>query len=379
MIALSRNDQSVIARWLWSVDRVVLSIIAAIVAVGLVVLLAAGPAAAQRLGIADSFHFPARQLLFLGPAAALMIGVSLLSPLAARRLGVLVFAAALIVMAVALLFAPEINGSRRWLPIGDFLLQPSELAKPGFAIVAAWMLAEGARNPRFPGAAIAGALYAVLLAMLVSQPDYGQAALITAVWMIMFFVIGWNWAWITGAGAAGMAAIAGGYYFSPHLARRIDAFLNPEGAETYQVDKAVEAIAHGGLFGRGGEGAAVKMQLPDAHTDFIFAVAGEEGGFLLCLVIIALFAALTARLLVKATRLKSLFAQCAVSGLSALIGLQSFINMGVALRALPAKGMTLPLISYGGSSLLATGLTLGLALALSRAPNLARRRREMLP
>ena len=379
MIAVLRSDGSLIARWFWSVDRIALSIIAAIAGVGFVILLAAGPAASQRLGIADSFHFPARQLLFIGPAAALMLGASLLSPLQARRLGVVIFAGALIVMAGALLLAPEINGSRRWAPIGDFLLQPSEFAKPGFAIVAAWMLAEGARNPRFPGAAIAGALYAALLLLLVSQPDYGQAALVTAVWMIMFFVIGWNWAWIAGVGVAGFSALVAGYFVSPHLARRVDAFMNPEGAETYQTDKALEAIAHGGLLGRGGESAAVKLQLPDAHTDFIFAVAGEEGGFLLCFTVIALFAALTARLLVKATGLKSLFAQCSVSGLAALIGLQSFINMGVALRALPAKGMTLPLVSYGGSSLLATALTLGLALALSRAPALPRRRREILP
>lgn len=379
MIAPSRNDRSLAARWFWSVDRVALALIAAIAALGLVVLLAAGPAASQRLGIADSFHFPARQLLFFVPAAGLMLGVSLLPPLAARRLGVVVFALALAVMAGALLFAPEINGSRRWAPIGAFLLQPSEFAKPGFAVVAAWMLAEGARNPRFPGAAIAAAFYAALLAMLASQPDYGQAALVTAVWMIMFFVIGWDWKWIAGAGAAGLLAILGGYFFSPHLARRIDAFLNPQGQETYQVDKAIEAIAHGGLIGRGGEGAAVKMQLPDAHADFIFAVAGEEGGFLLCFALLGLFAALTARFLVRAANLKSLFAQCAVSGLAALIGLQAFINMGVALRALPAKGMTLPLVSYGGSSLLATALTLGLLLAFSRAPGLPRRRREMLP
>lgn len=378
MIALSRSDQSLIARWFWTVDRVALSLVALIALVGFVVLLAAGPAAAQRLGIGDSFHFPLRQLAFLGPAAALMLCVSLLKPIEARRLGVVVFGVAMVLMAGALLFAPPINGSHRWLTLGSFLLQPSELAKPGFAVVSAWMLAEGARNPRFPGATIAAVLYGILLLMLVCQPDYGQAALVTAVWMVMFFVIGWNWAWIALAGGFGLSALVGGYYFSPHLARRIDGFLNPQGAETYQVDKALQAIGHGGVIGRGGEGVAIKMQLPDAHTDFIFAVAGEEGGFLLCLVIIALFAALTARLLIKATNLKSLFAQCAVSGLAALIGLQSFINMGVALRALPAKGMTLPLISYGGSSLLATGLTLGLALALSRAPGLPRRRREML-
>ncbi|MEQ1931903.1 MAG: putative peptidoglycan glycosyltransferase FtsW [Parvularculaceae bacterium] len=380
MKAPSRIDASPLARWFWSVDRVALALIAAILVIGLVILTAAGPAAAQRLKIDDEFHFLLRQLLFAGPALALMIGVSLLSPLGARRAGAVVFAASFALLVAALFFAPETNGSKRWFYVGAFGLQPSEIAKPGFTIVAAWMLAEGARNPSFPGAAIAGGLFAVLMAMLVTQPDYGQAALLTAVWMTMFFVIGWNWASIVLIGAGGVGALVCGYFFSPHLARRIDSFLNPEdSAGAYQAQKSLEAFAHGGAFGRGGEGASVKMQLPDAHTDYVFAVAGEEFGFLLCLVVLALYAALTVRLLMSATNQKSLFAQCAVAGLAAQIGLQSLVNMGVALRALPAKGMTLPFISYGGSSLLATAFAFGLALALTRTPQMVRHRREFMP
>jgi cell division protein FtsW len=308
-----------------------------------------------------------------------MIGVSLMTPLQARRVGAIVFLAALVMMALALLVAPDINGSKRWFAIGAFGLQPSELAKPGFVVMAAWMLAEGARNPEFPGKLIAAGLYGVLMTLLIMQPDYGQAALITAVWMMMFFIVGWNIASIAAIGFAATGALVGGYFFSPHLARRIDGFLNPDAAANYQVGKSVEAIANGGLFGRGGEGATVKMQLPDAHSDFIFAVAGEEGGFILTLIIVTLFAALTARIFFKASGLKSIFAQCAVCGLGAMIGLQSFINMAVSLRALPAKGMTLPMISYGGSSLLATALTLGLILALTRAHAGAARRKEIMP
>jgi cell division protein FtsW len=379
MKAPSRNDASPLARWFWSVDRVALALVAAILVIGLVILTAAGPAAAQRLKIDAEFHFPLRQLLFLGPALVLMIGVSLLSPLSARRLGVVALVISLILL-VALLFAPEINGSRRWFSIGAFGLQPSEFAKPGFAVAAAWMLAEGARDRSFPGAAIAAGLYAALMTLMIAQPDYGQAALLTAVWMTMFFVIGWNLLGVALIGLGGVGALIAGYFYSPHMARRIDAFLNPEASDAaYQSQKALEAFAHGGAFGRGGEGASVKMQLPDAHTDYIFAVAGEEGGFLLALVVLALFAALTVRLLLSALRQKSLFAQCAVAGLAAQIGMQSLVNMGVALRALPAKGMTLPFVSYGGSSLLAAGLTLGLALALTRTPQMARRRREFMP
>lgn len=375
----SRLDTSLFARWFWSVDRISLALIAAIVLIGSVLLLAAGPVAAARLNIADSFHFPARQIMFLGPALVVMLVVSMMTPLQARRVGSVVFVFAALLIVIAMLTAPEIKGAKRWLSLGAFGVQPSEFAKPGFIIVSAWMLAEGVRNPRFPGAAVSLALYLFLMTMLVLQPDYGQAALMTAVWMIMFFIVGWNWLWIAGLGLAGFGGIAGGYFFSPHLARRIDAFLHPASGETYQVDKAMQAIAHGGAFGASGAGAMVKTELPDAHTDFIFAVAGEEGGFILCAVILALFCALTVRLFIKATGLKSIFAQCAVCGLSAMIGLQSFINMAVNLRALPAKGMTLPFVSYGGSSLLATGLALGLALALTRAQGPVRSRREIMP
>lgn len=379
MKAPSRLDDSPLARWWWSVDHVGLLLVGLVATVGMVLLLAAGPATAARLGIAESFHFPLRQLVFLAPALAVMVGVSMLSPLEARRLGVILFGVSLALMAFALLFAPEINGAKRWISLGGFSLQPSEFAKPGFVIAAAWMLAEGVRNPRFPGVAIAFALYALLMLMLIRQPDYGQAMLVTAVWMAMFFVVGWSWRMIALLGAVGGGSLFAGYHFSPHLAKRFDAFLAPGATESYQVDKALEAFAHGGWFGKGSQGATVKYQLPDAHSDFIFAVAGEEYGFLLCAAILVLFAALVLRFYMRAAGLKSLFAQTAVSGFAALIGLQSFINMAVNLRALPAKGMTLPFISYGGSSLIATGLTLGLVFALTRVCGPAARRREIMP
>ncbi len=379
MKAPSRIDTSPLARWWWSLDRVSALLVAAILSIGLVLLLAAGPGAAVRFGIDNDFHFSVRQLLFLGPSLVLMAGVSMLSPLQARRFGVLVFAGALLLMIAAVTIGPEINGAHRWLSIGSYLLQPSEFLKPGFIVVAAWMLAEGARRPGFPGAMIAMALYLVCGGLMVMQPDFGQAALLTAVWMIMFFIAGWSWLWIAGLGAIGAAALWGGYAFSPHLARRIDGFLNPASAETYQVDKAMQAVQNGAAFGRNPQDPSYKLQLPDAHTDFIFAVAAEEFGFFFCCVILALFAALVARLYLRASTLKSLFAQCAVCGLAAMIGLQSFINIGVNLRALPAKGMTLPFISYGGSSMLAVGLSFGLIFALTRSPGLARRRKEIMP
>ncbi len=378
MKAISRLDNSPAARWWWSVDHPSLLMLAALMTIGIVLVFAAGPGAAARLGIEDTFHFPVRQITFLLPAAAAMLGVSMLTPLQARRVGSVVFALSLAALIAAVTFAPEINGARRWLPLGPMSFQPSEFLKPGFVIFGAWMLGEGARNPHFPGAAIATGLYIVCAALLARQPDYGQAALLTAVWMAMFFVAGGSIAWLGGVAALAVSGLVAGYFASPHIAKRIDGFLNPEAGDNYQVDKALEAIANGGLLPRG-EAASVKLSLPDAQTDFIFAVAAEEFGLIVGLIILALFCAFVIRSFVKAEALKSVFAQSAVCGLAALIGLQSFINIGVNLRVLPAKGMTLPFISYGGSSLLAAALTVGLILALTRRQSYAARRKDVMP
>ena len=378
MKQISRTDDSVLARWWWSVDRVSLAILAPIILIGIVVLMAAGPPAAARFRIPDEFHFPLRQILFLVPALAFMTAISFLTPLQARRLGVLVFAGAVILMLFALIAADDINGARRWIDLGPMLLQPSEFAKPGFVVVAAWMLAEGARDRRFPGGAIAMGIYALFALLLLLQPDFGQWALVTGVWAAMFFIAGWGWIWMALLAGAGIAALTAGYFLSAHVAARIDTFIKPGAGEAYQVDKSLETIANGGLIGRG-DSAPVKGALPDAHTDFIFAVAAEEFGFLLGAAIIILFAVFVARILTIAASLRSLFAQCAVSGLAAIIGFQAIINIGVSLRALPAKGMTLPFISYGGSSLLATALAVGLIFALTRRQRGAQRRKDIMP
>jgi len=375
---LSRLDNSPFARLWWSIDRTALAILSLIIVIGGVVLMAAGPAAAARIPNVGEFQFPVRQLIFMGPTLLLMTVIAFLTPLQARRLGVFVFLAALLLMVAVLLFAGEVNGAKRWLYMGSFSLQPSEFAKPGFVIAAAWMLAEGARDPKFPGGAVAIGLYAVFALLLLLQPDFGQWALVTAVWAVMFFVAGWSWLWIAALGVAGFGALAAGYYLSDHVAARVDGFFNPAATETYQVDRAIETIANGGLIGRG-DAPPVKTLLPDAHTDFIFAVASEEFGFALAVIIIVLFAVFTARVMSVAAGLKSIFAQCAATGLAAIIGFQAIINIGVSLRALPAKGMTLPFISYGGSSLLATGLTVGLIFALTRTHQGVFRRKDVMP
>lgn len=379
MKAISRLDNSPAARWWWSVDHTLLIILAALMTIGIILVFAAGPASAARLEMENLLRFPIKQLEFLPLAILSMLGVSALTPLQARRLGSIMFALAFILLIAALLFMPEINGAKRWFAIGGFGFQPSELLKPGFVVAAAWMLAEGARNPRFPGAAIATGVYAACVILLALQPDYGQAALLTAVWIAMYFVSGGAIIWLLAIAAIAGAGLVAGYFFSPHLARRIDGFLNPQVGDNYQVDKALEAIANGGIGPRAADADAVKFSLPDAHTDFIFAAAAEEFGLIVCLIILGLFAAFVFRSFLKASALKSVFAQCAVCGLAALIGLQSFINIGVNLRALPAKGMTLPFISYGGSSLIASALTVGFILALTRRQDRAARRKDVMP
>lgn len=379
MKRLSRADDGFFSRWWWSVDRYSLAILGMIILIGFVVLLAAGPAAAGRIGGIGRFHFSVRQAVFLLPALILVFSVSLLSPLYARRLGACVFLAGIILMAAMPFFALEINGSRRWIDIGPVLLQPSEFAKPGFVVTVAWMLAEQVRDPRFRGGLYACIFYGIFSVLLLLQPDFGQWVLMTAVFSMMLFIAGRSWKWMTVTGISGVCTLVAAYYLSDHVAARIDGFLSPDAADTYQVDRSLEAIANGGIFGRG-EGMSVKEHLPDAHADFIFAVAGEEFGFVLCLVMIALYAFFVIRAFLMASGLRSILAQCAVCGLAATIGFQVFINIGVALRALPAKGMTLPFVSYGGSSLLATALCTGLILSFMRGGRgMLKKRKDIMP
>lgn len=379
MTAPSRLDTSPIARWWWTVDRSSIGIAFALAAIGIMILIAAGPGAAERMGIESPFYFLFRQLMFMPFAIGSMLALSTLSPLQARRLGTVVFAGSLSLCVAALFFAPEINGARRWFSLGSFALQPSEFLKPGFVIFAAWMLAEGVRDPKFPGAAIAMACFALSAGLLVLQPDYGQASLLAGGWMAMFFIAGASLIWLVAIAAAAVGVIVAGYFLSPHIAGRIDVFLNPESGNSYQVRKALEAIGNGGAFGRWGDGAAVKHSLPDAHTDFIFAVASEEFGLMAGFLILGLYAAFVMRAFVRASSQRSVFVQTAVCGLATIIGLQSFLNIAVNLRALPAKGVTLPFISYGGSSLLATALSVGLILALTRRAAGSARRKEIMP
>lgn len=365
MIRLARTNRSAIGEWWWTVDRWTLFSILALLALGVVFTMAASPAVAHRLSL-SSFHFVYRQAIFLGPALVILLGVSLLDGRQVRRLAALVFAGAFVLMLATLVIGPEVKGATRWLWIGPFSLQPSEFVKPAFVVLAAWMFAEGARTDGAPGMTLAFLLYGMVVSVLVFQPDFGQASLVTLVFGALLFMVGISWFWIIGLGALGIGGAIAAYRMVPHVASRVDRFMDPASGDTYQIDRAMDAVRAGGFLGRGPGEGAVKRILPDAHTDFIFVVAAEEFGVLAGLLIIGLFCFIVVRTLLRALEETDLFVQLAVSGLTVLIGVQALINLSVNLNLMPAKGMTLPFISYGGSSMLALALATGMLLALTR-------------
>ena len=361
---VSRAERGALADWFWTIDRFFLAAFILLMGLGFMLSFAASPAVAERLGL-DSFHFVKRHALFLLPAIGVMLGISFLSPRQVRRAAMILLIVSLAAMVLALFFGVEVKGSRRWISIGSFSLQPSEFMKPGFVIICAWLFAELARQPEIPGNLFAIILFGIVAALLVAQPDLGQTILTAAVWGGMFFMAGMPWLWIIILGGAAVGGLLTAYTFLPHVAGRIDKFMTGEG-DTFQMDTAREAIIRGDWFGQGPGEGTVKRIIPDSHTDFIFSVAAEEFGIIFCMVIVLVFAFVVMRGLNHAFKERNDFTRFAVAGLVLQLGIQSMINIGVNLELLPAKGMTLPLISYGGSSMIAICVTAGFVLALTR-------------
>ena len=361
----SRADTSVLGRWWWTVDRWVLTALLLLMLFGAALALAASPAAAERIGL-DPFHFARHQLLFLPLALVVMLGVSLLSRTGVQRIGTAGTVLGIALLALTLIVGVELNGARRWLVLGGFHLQPSEFVKPCLAVFMAAVLVRP-RDEQLPYGKLLASLPVILAALLlVLQPDIGMAVTVAAVWFVQMFVAGMPLAWAMLGAAATAGGLVAAYHNLGHVKNRIDQFIDPTTGDTYQVDTSLRAFEAGGLFGRGPGEGVVKNALPDAHTDFIFAVAAEEFGVIACIVIIALFGFIVFRGFSRAMRSGDLFALVAVAGLLAQFGFQALINMGVAIRLLPAKGMTLPFLSYGGSSTMATAVGLGMVLALTR-------------
>jgi cell division protein FtsW len=361
----ARIDQSQVARWWWTVDRWSLAALGMLIGFGVVMSLAASPPVAERIGY-DGLHFVRRHLVMLPLALGLMFAVSLQPPRTIRRIAVIGFAISLVLLSLTFVIGAEIKGARRWINFPGLSLQPSEFVKPTFAVVAAWLFSEQKLRPRFPGNLICLALFLVVVAMLIKQPDIGMAAVVAAVWFAQFFMAGMRLYWVAGGALAGLGGVVGAYLYLPHVRLRVDHFLDPSTGDSYQVNRSIEAFANGGLWGRGPGEGTVKDVLPDAHADFVFAVAGEEFGVVVCLAIVALFAFIVLRGFSRMSQEGSLFVLLAATGLLVQFGLQAAINMASSLHLIPTKGMTLPFLSYGGSSMLALGLGMGMMLALTR-------------
>jgi len=365
MSTLARTDKSLFGRWWWTVDRWMLAAIIAIAAIGALLTLAASPAVAERIGF-DQYHFVRRQFIFLPVSMVIMVVVSLMTPRGVRRLAVGCAIFAIIGMLATLVVGVEIKGATRWVYIAGLSLQPSEFLKPAFAVIAAWLFAESSINSSLPGNKVATALFVVVALLLLMQPDVGMTAVVAAIWGVEFFLAGLPLVLVVMMAALFMGGVVGAYFTFSHVQGRIDRFLDPSAGEGYQVMRALEAFRNGGLFGRGPGEGRVKEVLPDAHADFIFAVAGEEFGLIACLVLLALFAFVVLRGFSRVLREDNLFTLLAVAGLLVQFGLQVIINIASTLNMIPPKGMTLPFVSYGGSSTLALAIGMGMMLALTR-------------
>ena len=362
---LSRAQRTPIGEWWWTVDRLTLAAIGALMLAGVVLSLAASPPVAARLGL-DPFFFVNRHILYLLPAITVMLIVSFLNPRQIRRLSLIVFVLSLILVAATPHFGPEIKGARSWLVLLGVNIQPSEFLKPAFVIIVAWLFGESARRPDMPANTFSLVLLLGVVALLVVQPDFGQTMLIAVVWSALFFMAGMRVVWVAGiAGLAGFGLLTA-YYTVPHVARRIQRFLDPGSGDTFNIDIATESFMRGGWFGKGPGEGTVKRILPESHTDFVFAVAAEEFGVALCLALLALFAFIVIRMLLRAMRNDDPFARFGAAGIAILFAAQSTINMAVNLHLMPAKGMTLPFISYGGSSMISLAYAMGMLLALTR-------------
>jgi cell division protein FtsW len=362
---VSRLERTPFAAWWWTIDRFSLGAIGAIMLGGIVLSLAASPPVATRIGL-HAFYFVHRHVLYLVPAIAVMLAISFMSPRHIRRLALGVFIVSLALVVATLFVGAEVKGARRWIVLAGVNIQPSEFLKPSFVVLSAWLFAETGRKPDMPATSLSLLLLIGVVGVLVLQPDFGQTMLIALVWGALFFVAGMRFIWVAGLGGAAVVGLLAAYWTAPHVARRIKRFLDPASGDTFQVDAAVESFFRGGWFGQGPGEGTVKRILPDSHADFVFAVAAEEFGIVLCLVLVFLFAFIVIRALGKAMRKDDAFTRFSIAGLAVLFGAQSAINMAVNLALIPAKGMTLPFISYGGSSMISLAYGMGMLLALTR-------------
>lgn len=365
MFAFSRLSKSRLANWWWTVDKVTLSLTLVLIFIGAFLVFSASPSVARRIGFAD-YHFIKRQLLFIFISLFIIFALSIQRLKTIRRIAIIGYALTLILMMFTLFAGYETKGASRWIRLFGFSLQPSEFIKPTFVVVSAWLLDGSKKFEDFPGGLLSAGLFALTAGMLILQPDIGMTIVVSCIWGFQLFLAGLPMALVGFLGLVAVAGAIGAYFTFDHVHDRVQQFLASGDNLGYQVRKSLEAFANGNLLGRGPGEGTVKLNLPDAHTDFIFAVAGEEFGIWLCLILVALFGIIVIRSLMLSLKDNNLFIVYASAGLAASFGLQAIINMASALHLMPTKGMTLPFISYGGSSLFASAVTIGMLLAITR-------------
>lgn len=362
----SRAEKTPLAEWWWSIDRELLGALVLLMTCGMVLSFAASPPVAERIGLSE-WHFVLRHAMFCIVALPVMLVTSLLNHRQARLAVLVTLVVSVVLMWATLRFGTEVKGARRWISFAGQSVQPSEFVKPAFAVLSAWLFSESMIHRNVPGKILATAMMLIIVVGLLLQPDIGQTALVLGTWAVLLFLSGISWFIIFGlAGVAG-ALLFGAYLFFPHFSRRIDTFLNPDGGgNTYQIDRALQSLLEGGWFGRGPGESQAKKLIPDAHSDYVFSAAAGEFGILFCLVLVALIAFIVIRAMLGAQRQSSLFARLAASTLAIQFAMQSGINLAVNLNLIPPKGMTLPFVSYGGTSMIAVAFGMGLMLAFTR-------------
>ncbi len=359
-----RTDKSLLSRWWWSVDHLTVYALLMLAVVGLVLVAAASPPVAERIGL-NAFYFTNRQMIFMIPTFSVMFLMSFAGRKTIWRVSSLIMIASVMLLFALLIMGFNTKGATRWIHVMGFSLQPSEFVKPAFAICSAWFISKYKYDEKFPGHQIAIGMLGITLVLLLLQPDFGMSFVLSAIWGVQMFLSGIPIILIVFLVSLGLLGVIGAYLLFPHVASRIDRFLDPASGDTYQVEKSLDAFSNGGLWGTGPGHGNVKLHLPDAHADFIFAVAGEEFGMIATLIIVSIFCFIIVRSILRVIKSEDMFLILAVSGVLTQLGVQSLIHMGSSLQLLPAKGMTLPLISYGGSSLLSFGYAMGALLALT--------------
>ncbi len=365
MTHLPRTDRSILSNWWWAIDRLTLFALAVLIVAGIMLVSSASPPAAERAGLAP-FYYVHRQLIFLIPTIAFIFIISLVNEKTLWRISLVAMPVTIAMMIAAIFFGPEVNGARRWITLHGMSIQPSEFAKPFFAIISAWLIAKARQKPGFPGYQLSLGLFLVIISLMLMEPDLGMSFVLACMWGVQMFLSGLPIIVIAGLVSIGIVGLFCAYLFSPHVTSRVDRFLDPAVGNNYQVKKSLQAFSHGGFWGTGPDHGIIKLTLPDAHEDFIFAVAAEEFGMITAVLLILVYAFVIIRSVSRIYRNEDMFVVLATTALLVQFGLQSLIHMGSSLQLLPAKGMTLPFISYGGSSLLSFGIAFGALLVLTR-------------